>query len=63
MVSKEYLQSIRKCKKCRYSVTYNTHLCLCLYWEIMGHRRPCPPGEVCTVFEKRETRPNRGGQS
>lgn len=54
MVPKEYLRSIRTCKKCRYSATYVSYLCLCLYWEIMDRRRPCPPGEGCTVFEKRK---------
>lgn len=58
MVSKEYLQSIRKCKKCRYSSTYGDYLCLCLYWEIVGRRRPCSPGEGCTAFEpKRRGKP------
>ena len=36
------------CKGCVYAVYLSGAWC-CDYLQIVGHRRPCPPGEDCTV--------------
>ncbi len=36
------------CKGCAYTVLLSGVWC-CDYLQIIGHRRPCPPGEGCTV--------------
>ena len=36
------------CKGCAYAVYLSGAWC-CDYLQIAGHRRPCPPGEGCTV--------------
>lgn len=36
------------CKGCAYAVYLSGAWC-CDYLQIVGHRRPCPPGEGCTV--------------
>ncbi len=36
------------CKGCAYAVLLSGVWC-CDYLQIAGHRRPCPPGEGCTV--------------
>ena len=36
------------CKGCAYAVYLSGAWC-CDYLQIAGHRRPCPPGEDCTV--------------
>ena len=38
------------CKGCAYAVYLSGAWC-CDYLQIAGHRRPCPPGEDCTVRE------------
>ena len=46
----------RRCRKCAYSGKYDgTNIC-CMYWEIMDRKRPCPPGDDCTVFQPRTVR-------
>lgn len=37
-------QMQRNCRNCVY---YSTKMCG--YIDIVGHRRPCPPGDECTV--------------
>ena len=36
------------CKGCAYAAQLSGAWC-CDYLQIVGHRRPCPPGEGCTV--------------
>lgn len=47
-----------KCNECRYSAEVNVGeagemLRACTYILSRFRRRPCPPGEECTVFRKR----------
>lgn len=44
----------KKCKKCQYR-TSMSHMPLgigCYYFGITKERRPCPPGDECTVYVK-----------
>lgn len=41
-------RSKMSCKGCVYAVLLSGAWC-CDYLQIVGHRRPCPPGEDCTV--------------
>lgn len=34
------------CRKCEYHGNFD-HQILCDYWDIIGHRRGCPPGVGC----------------
>ena len=36
-------------KNCKGCIYYGESSKMCDYIEIMGHRRPCPPGDKCTV--------------
>ena len=46
------------CKHCLYFQGQFDENCCCNYIFLEGHRRPCPPGEGCTV-RKRRPRPRR----
>lgn len=48
-----------KCEKCDYSTRvicneYGRPGIACVYILFTGMRRPCPPGDSCTVFKQRE---------
>lgn len=45
-----------RCKRCVYGAAVSMGdegemLCACTYILRKGHRRPCPPGEDCAVYE------------
>lgn len=47
----------RRCMSCRYSVQVDVGLdcemlTACVYILKKFERRPCPPGEACTVYER-----------
>ena len=49
-----------RCRRCRFSCEVNVGedgqmLVACTYVLQGQGRRPCPPGEACTVFEERGT--------
>lgn len=44
-----------KCRSCVYRADFNGDVC-CYYCVIMKHRRPCPPGPDCTVYEPGKSR-------
>ena len=48
-----------KCDGCRFSVPVafgegDELMRACVYILRRGHRRPCPPGDACTVYEPAE---------
>lgn len=56
MINEKYWAS--KCGKlqrnCRDCVYYAESAKCCDYLAIVGHQRPCPPGDACTVKESGE---------
>lgn len=42
------MASKKKCTNCRYHANVSGTVC-CDYLYKTGHRRPCPPGDECTV--------------
>lgn len=57
-------QSIRRkylpgCFGCKYYFGGHEESLVCNYWDVVGRKRPCPPGEACTVrVEKKRKRRN-----
>lgn len=50
-----------RCNKCQYSCPVNVGVDgrlvnACNYILVRFEKRPCPPGEACTVFERRRRR-------
>lgn len=41
-----------KCGSCKYGYMHMNFGPYCDYILLTGHRRPCPPGEECTAYEK-----------
>ncbi len=48
----------KQCEGCAYAVLLSHDWC-CDYLSLTGHRRPCPPGEACTVRKEAERDPKR----
>lgn len=48
----------KQCKGCAYAVRLSLAWC-CDYLSLTGHRRPCPPGEACTVRKEAERDPKK----
>ncbi len=46
-ITAEWAEMIRACRGCIYHAAGK----YCDYIGIMGHKRPCPPGKLCTVKE------------
>ncbi len=51
-----------KCNDCIYARTVNhaddrALMKACVYILLRYEKRPCPPGELCTVYERRRGRP------
>ena len=56
-----YMPWNKNCRDCVYFFGNNDFSCTCNYIFIKGHSRGCPPGDGCTVKEKRKR--NRRMQS
>lgn len=53
------MRRLHPCTGCRYFFGRFEHNRCCNYIFVMGKRRPCPPGKLCTVREKNPGTGNR----
>ncbi len=44
----------KKCEKCRFFCKDYGNVTTCCYIFRTGHRRPCEPGDECTVMEPKQ---------
>ena len=45
-VTQKQIEMQKTCIGCIYFIDH-----CCMYFDKVGHRRPCPPGKLCTVKE------------
>lgn len=42
-----------RCESCYFRRGSTDGWKVCVWWEVVGQIRPCPPGDACTVYKRK----------